>query len=157
MMDDVDLAVVGGGIVGLANALLAAKSGLSVALIEARGRPTGASIRNFGLITVTGQKRGDVWNTCRRSRDLWSSLAKEAGLPILQHGMVVAAQTEEAEAVLHAFAATEMGEDCLLVDAKEAARRSSLLREDRIRAALWSPPCKPSSPKSSRSPCRISR
>lgn len=139
MTDEVDLAVVGGGIVGLAHALLAAKSGLSVSLIEARGRPTGASIRNFGLITVTGQKRGEVWNMCRRSRDLWSSLAQEAGLPILQRGMVVAAQTEEAEAVIQAFAATEMGEDCRVVDSREAARYSPLLRENRIRAALWSP------------------
>lgn len=54
-----DLAVVGGGIIGLAHAYMAAKAGKRVAVIEKDVRANGASIRNFGFITVTGQERGD--------------------------------------------------------------------------------------------------
>ena len=55
-----DLAVVGGGIIGLAHAYLAARKGLKVVVIERDGAATGASVRNFGFITITGQQRGDA-------------------------------------------------------------------------------------------------
>jgi glycine/D-amino acid oxidase-like deaminating enzyme len=45
-----DLAIVGAGVVGLAHAYLAAKSGLKVALFERNPAAIGASIRNFGMI-----------------------------------------------------------------------------------------------------------
>ena len=48
-----DLAVVGGGIIGLAHAYLAARKGLKVVVIERDGAATGASVRNFGFITIT--------------------------------------------------------------------------------------------------------
>ena len=49
-----DLLVVGAGIVGMAHAYEAKKRGLSVAIVEQNTRCTGASIRNFGFITVSG-------------------------------------------------------------------------------------------------------
>jgi glycine/D-amino acid oxidase-like deaminating enzyme len=56
-----DLVVVGAGIVGLAHAWMAAKRGLRVAVLEKNSRCTGASVRNFGFITVTGQRAGDTY------------------------------------------------------------------------------------------------
>jgi glycine/D-amino acid oxidase-like deaminating enzyme len=56
-----DLAVVGGGVIGLAHAYWAARAGKHVAVVERDRRANGASIRNFGFITVTGQERGDNW------------------------------------------------------------------------------------------------
>ena len=50
-----DLAVVGAGIVGLAHALAAARAGQRVVVIDRDAQANGASIRNFGYITVTGQ------------------------------------------------------------------------------------------------------
>jgi D-hydroxyproline dehydrogenase subunit beta len=138
-MPEFDLAIVGGGIIGVATAILAARAGCAVILCEADPAPLGASIRNFGLVTVTGQKRGDVWSLSMRSRDLWERIAQEAGLPVVQRGMIVAAQSSEAAEVLKAFAATEMGEHCTLLSGAAARERSPLLREDRIEAALLSP------------------
>jgi len=43
----VDTAIVGAGIVGLAHAYLAAKSGRKVAVFERNPAATGASVRNF--------------------------------------------------------------------------------------------------------------
>ena len=56
-----DLAVVGGSILGLAHAWAAARAGKRGALFERDARANGASIRNFGLIAVTGQERAESW------------------------------------------------------------------------------------------------
>jgi glycine/D-amino acid oxidase-like deaminating enzyme len=53
-----DLAVVGAGIVRLACALAAATLGKRVVVIDRDAQANGASVRNFGFITVTGQQRG---------------------------------------------------------------------------------------------------
>ena len=49
-----DLAIVGAGICGLAHALAAARRGKRVVVIDRDAQANGASIRNFGFITVTG-------------------------------------------------------------------------------------------------------
>jgi 2-polyprenyl-6-methoxyphenol hydroxylase-like FAD-dependent oxidoreductase len=65
-----DLAVVGGGIIGLAHAYAAAKVGKRVAVIERDARANGASIRNFGFITVSGQELMRHWDAVLPGRIL---------------------------------------------------------------------------------------
>ena len=110
-----DLAVVGGGIIGLAHARAAARAGKRVAVIERDSRANGASIRNFGFITVSGQERGDSWRLARRTRDVWAGVAPEAQVRIEQRGLYLTARSAEAVAVIEAFLATEMGEGCRLM------------------------------------------
>lgn len=129
-----DVAIVGGGIIGLAHAWTAVKAGLKVALFERHARAIGASIRNFGFITVTGQQRGDFHALARRTRDLWLVATAEAGISIEQHGLYVSARYPESEAVLRAFLDTEMGADCRLLAAGDAP----FLTEGQ-RAVLYSP------------------
>ncbi len=74
-----DLAVVGAGICGLAHALAAARRGKRVAVIDRDTQANGASIRNFGFITVTGQQAGECWRRAMRSRDVWLEVAAAAG------------------------------------------------------------------------------
>ena len=81
-----DLIVVGHGIVGLAHALAASRAGHRVAVIDRDAQPNGASIRNFGFITVTGQGAPHTWRRARRSRDVWAAVCEEAGIPVLQRG-----------------------------------------------------------------------
>lgn len=107
-----DVIVVGAGIVGLAHALAAARRGKRVLVIDRDARANGASIRNFGFVTVTGQERGRVWNLARRSAAVWREVAGPAGIRLEQEGLLLVAQRSEAEAVLDAFLATEMGEAC---------------------------------------------
>ncbi|MFL1877239.1 FAD-dependent oxidoreductase, partial [Hansschlegelia beijingensis] len=52
MAEDFDLAVVGGGILGLAHALAGARSGRRVVVIDRDARANGASVRMSGLVSV---------------------------------------------------------------------------------------------------------
>lgn len=110
-----DLAVIGGGVVGLAHAYVAARAGKRVAVIEKDARANGASIRNFGFVTVTGQERGESWRLARRTRDVWAEVAPRAGLRVEHEGLYLTARSPEAVAVIEAFLATEMGEGCSLL------------------------------------------
>jgi FAD dependent oxidoreductase TIGR03364 len=114
VQDEFDLAVVGAGILGLAHALAAARTGKRVVVIDRDDRANGASIRNFGFITVTGQQRGTSWRRARRSRDVWAEIASAADIAIEQRGLVLALRHPESVTVAQAFLATEMGEGCAL-------------------------------------------
>lgn len=134
-----DLAVVGAGIVGLAHAYVAARSGRRVCVIDRDAQANGASVRNFGFITVTGQERGTVWRRARRTRDIWAEVAPAAGIEVVQRGLLVLARRPEALPVLEAFQATEMGEACELLTAAAARDSFPGLRPDRLAGALYSP------------------
>jgi FAD dependent oxidoreductase TIGR03364 len=136
-----ELAVVGAGIVGLAHALAAAKRGLSVVVIDREAEAIGASVRNFGFVTVTGQQRGLCWQRAMRSRDLWLEVAPWAGVPVEHAGLLVVAQRAEAMRVLEAFRATGMGADCVLLDRAETLGMHGdvLSPSCPIEGALWSP------------------
>ncbi len=138
-MSAYDLAVVGAGIVGLAHAYAAARLGRRVVVIDRDARANGASIRNFGFITVTGQERGTCWRRAMRSRDVWVELAAKAGIRIEQRGLVMVARRPEARAVLEAFLETEMGEGCELLEPEAARERCPMLAQGAIAGALWSP------------------
>jgi len=122
-----DLVVVGAGIVGLAAAWAARQRGLRVAVVERHARCIGASVRNFGLLTVTGQRRGEHWDRAHRTRELWQRVAAQAGIRIVQQGLYVLARRPQAARVLEAFVATEMGEGCRLLGAAEVAHEFPLL------------------------------
>lgn len=67
--------VVGGGVVGTMHALLAVRAGHHVVQVERDAAPTGASVRNFGLVWVSGRADGDELAAAQRARELWEELA----------------------------------------------------------------------------------
>jgi len=138
MSNSFDLAIVGAGVVGLGHALAAIRRGLKVCVIDRDARANGASVRNFGFVTVTGQQRGECWNRAVRSRDIWAEIAPQAGIDVIHRGLLVAVRREEALPVLEAFMATEMGEGCALLTPDEARARLPALQGEMV-GALWSP------------------
>ncbi len=133
-----DVAVVGAGIVGLAHALAAARRGKRVVVIDRDARANGASIRNFGFVTVTGQQAGDCWEKARRARAVWAEVAAAAKIPVLHEGLLVTARRPEAEAVIEAFLETEMGEGCRRLSGDDARAAYPAISGD-VTAALQSP------------------
>ncbi|CAN5578857.1 TIGR03364 family FAD-dependent oxidoreductase [soil metagenome] len=118
-----DLAVVGAGIVGLAHALAAARLGKRVVLVDRDAQANGASVRNFGFVTVTGQARGEVWRRARRSAEVWNEIAGPAAIAVLQRGLTLVARRPEARDVLQAFLDTEMAEGCAWREAGDLSGR----------------------------------
>jgi FAD dependent oxidoreductase TIGR03364 len=133
-----DLAIVGAGIVGLAHALAASRLGLKTVVIDRDAQANGASIRNFGFVTVTGQERGQHWRRAMRSRDVWQEIAEPAEIDIIHRGTLVVARRPEALAVVDAFLATEMGEQCGFLSADDLKKRQPELARGAL-GALWSP------------------
>ena len=138
-MPHYDIAVVGAGILGLAHALAAAKRGKRVLVIDRDAQANGASIRNFGFVTVTGQGAGDCWTMARRARNIWAEIVDEAGIPVLQRGLLLATRFSESESVVDAFLKTEMGEGCEKLTAAAARRHVPALRPEAAHHALYSP------------------
>ena len=133
-----DVAIVGTGIVGLTHALAAVRAGSRVVVIDRDAQANGASIRNFGFVTVTGQEQGAVWRRARRSRDIWLEIAGPAGIAIEHHGLAMIAQRPEAHAVCAAFLATDMAEGCAWHDGAAARRLLGDIHPARLEGVLTS-------------------
>jgi D-hydroxyproline dehydrogenase subunit beta len=133
-----DLAVVGAGIVGLATALAAARRGLRVIVIDRDAQANGASVRNFGFVTVTGQERGLMWQRARRSREVWREVCDAADIPVLHAGLWMTARRPESVAVLEAFLETEMAQGCRLLSRAEARSRWPQVTSPELLAVLES-------------------
>jgi FAD dependent oxidoreductase TIGR03364 len=132
-----DLLVIGAGIVGLAHALLGARAGLRVGVVERDAQANGASIRNFGFVTVTGQGLPDTWRRARRAREVWAGICDAAGIPVLHRGLLMAARRPEAVGVIEEFAAGPAGEGCRVLPRE--ALPAPLRQDGAVLAALHSP------------------
>lgn len=138
MSEQFDLAVVGGGVLGLAHALAAARSGRRVVVLDREARANGASVRMPGVVSVTGQPAGAAWRRAMRSRDIWQEVAGQAGVRIEQDGLAVVARRPEAAAVLEAFARTDMAEGCTYYSADDGRALFPQFKGD-MAAVFWSP------------------
>ncbi len=136
--DRFDIAIVGAGVVGLAHALIASRLGLKTVVVDRDAQANGASIRNFGFVTVTGQAEGQVWRRARRSSEVWAEIAGPAGIAIEQRGLVMVAQRPEARAVVEAFLATDMAEGCAWLERDAAEATLGPMRPARMEGVLLS-------------------
>ena len=134
-----DVAIVGAGICGLAHALMAARRGKKVVVVDRDAQANGASIRNFGFVTVTGQQSGDCWRRAMRSREIWSECAEPAGIEVLHKGLLTLARRPEARAVIEAFLQTDMGRECRLVEPRDLPIYGDGLRAGEFSGGLYSP------------------
>ncbi len=110
--------IVGGGVLGLMHAVQARRRGLAVVHLEREADARGASVRNFGLIWVSGRAPGPELALALRARELWEELAAavpEAGFR--PHGSLTLAADDAELALLQEAAArpdaTERGYELL--------------------------------------------
>jgi D-hydroxyproline dehydrogenase subunit beta len=134
-----DVAIVGGGIVGLAHAWAAARRGRSVLLFERSAVAQGASIRNFGMIWTIGQPAGALHQMAMSSRELWLEAARGAGIWLNPCGSLHVVYRADELAVLEEFVA-QAGREyrCKMLSPGAVCERSPAVRRDGLLAGLWS-------------------
>lgn len=72
-----DVLIVGAGVFGTMHAYFALEAGHHVTLIERDAKPSGASVRNFGMVAVGGRAAGEELQVALRARELWGKIALE--------------------------------------------------------------------------------
>lgn len=117
-----DLLVVGGGILGIAHAVEAARSGMTVRVLERDDRAVGASVRNFGHACVTAQS-DELLETALDSRDGWLTAAAESGIWAREAGALVVARTPAELGLLEEFRRARGADLVEMLDAAGAAAR----------------------------------
>ena len=89
--------IVGGGVLGTMHAVAARRRGLEVVQLEREAEARGASVRNFGLVWVSGRRAGPELALALRARELWRDLgAQVPGLGFRAAGSLTLA-TEDTE------------------------------------------------------------
>src|SRR6516164_5838168 len=135
-----DVAVIGGGILGLAHAFAAARQRKRVVLFERNQRASGASVRNFGMIWPIGQPSGEMHALAMRSREIWLEILKAAALPHSPAGSLHVVYRDDEVAVLREFVELAPGLDyqCRWLDAAGILERSRAVRPEGLLGGLWS-------------------
>ncbi|WP_380280112.1 TIGR03364 family FAD-dependent oxidoreductase [Kitasatospora purpeofusca] len=92
--------VVGAGVLGTMHAWQAVERGHEVVHLEREAEARGASVRNFGLVWVSGRARGEELDTAVRARELWERIGGQVpGLGFRANGSLTAIRTEAELAV----------------------------------------------------------
>ena len=141
MTESYDIAIIGGGIMGLAHAYHAANAGLKTVVFERDAQGQGASVRNFGMLAIVAQAPGVQLDSARQSLKIWQELAAETGLSLTQAGCLFLARAPEEMAVLEECAAAQTKDDLALT----LLAKSDLpdfcphLHDDQMLGGIWSP------------------
>ncbi|QLY29799.1 TIGR03364 family FAD-dependent oxidoreductase [Nocardia huaxiensis] len=111
------LVIIGGGILGTAHALAAIGRGHDVVHLEREAEARGATVRNFGLVWVSGRSATELEITLR-SRQLWEEIGgKVPGVGFRPAGSMTLVRTEAelavAEAAVRSASAAERGFELL--------------------------------------------
>jgi FAD dependent oxidoreductase TIGR03364 len=92
-------------VIGTWHALELCRAGYAVQHLEAELAPTGASVRNFGLVWVSGRRSGEELDVALRARRRWEEIADAVpGVGFRANGSLTVAQTDGERKVMEEFA-----------------------------------------------------
>ena len=133
------IVVVGGGILGTMHAVAARRRGYQVTHLEREAEARGASVRNFGLVWVSGRAPGPELALAQRARTLWEELGEQVpAAGFRPHGSLTLASDDAELGLLKEAAAmpdaAERGFE--LLDPAATAEVNPALRGE-FAGALW--------------------
>lgn len=133
--------IIGGGIIGTMHAWQAIKSGHEVVQLERDSIPRSASVRNFGLVWVSGRASGAELAEAIRARELWDELAHGySKIKFRANGSLTIARTEAEIAVMQdsLVKADAADRHWQLLDPQETRKINPAIRGN-FKASLWCP------------------
>ena len=132
------LVVVGAGALGSMLAYHALESGNEVVLLEREDAARGATIRNFGLVWVSGRHAGEELELALRARELWEEIGTAVPeIGFRANGSLTIAQTEPELRVLEQTVALDDAahRGFALLDASQVREANPAVR-GQVRAGL---------------------
>jgi glycine/D-amino acid oxidase-like deaminating enzyme len=99
---------VGGGIIGTMHAYFGLKAGYEVIQVDRDPEALSASVRNFGLVWVSGRAAGAELALALRARELWEEVGTATDIGFRANGSITIARNDSEFSVLQ--------EEILLVD-----------------------------------------
>lgn len=133
--------VIGGGIIGTTHARAALKAGYEVIHLERDPTPQSASVRNFGLVWVSGRKSGEELDVAIRARELWEEIHQEDPALIFRgNGSLTLAKNEAELRVMEESLEKSDAHQRKweILGKKETQKINPVLRGDYL-ASLWCP------------------
>ncbi|TDW66446.1 TIGR03364 family FAD-dependent oxidoreductase [Kribbella pratensis] len=127
--------VVGGGVLGTFHAWEAVRRGHEVVQVERELEARGASVRNFGLVWVSGRADGAEVELAQRARDLWAELP---AIGVRASGSLTVCRSKAELAVAKEAAARPdaAARGFQVLDAEQTRERNPALKGD-LQGALW--------------------
>jgi len=135
------IVIIGGGVIGTTHAFEALKAGHQVVQLERDDLARSASVRNFGLVWVSGRKSGAELAAGLRARQLWAEIHREIPEMIFRpNGSLTMAVNEAELAVMEECFKKEDASlrQWEILDREETQRINPVLRGDYL-ASLWCP------------------
>lgn len=131
--------IVGGGVIGTMHALEAIRRGHEVVQIERNLEPRKASVRNFGLIWISGRAPGAELELARLARERWEEISDDVpGIGFRPDGSMTLVDSAEGEKVLDEVCSSHDADTrgVRLLTRVEAAKVNPALAGD-FRAAMY--------------------
>lgn len=129
----------GGGVLGTMHAYAARSRGIEVVQLEREAGPRGASVRNFGLVWISGRAAGAELALAQRARELWERIGTRVpAVGFRPRGSVTVARTDAEFALCErASKAADAGERGYeLLDADGVRTANPALRSDVVGGLL---------------------
>jgi len=132
--------VIGAGIVGLAAARALALKDFAVKVFDRHPQASGASVRNFGMVWPIGQPSGTLYKRALRSREIWKTIAAEAGIWHEETGSLHLAYNAEEWQVLREleFVFKKEKRNVILLDRNKIAEKYEHVNTDNLMGGLYS-------------------
>lgn len=137
MKTEFDVAIIGGGIVGLAHAWQAARRGHKVVVFEKTSVAEGATVRNFGMIWPIGQPAGELYQVAKKSRAFWLELAEAGALNVEACGSIHLAHNDDEMNVLQEFV-DQQTHEAEIISPSDVCQRSALVNPDGLLGGMYS-------------------
>jgi FAD dependent oxidoreductase TIGR03364 len=133
--------VVGAGVLGTLHSYRLLAAGFEVVQLEADPLPNSASVRNFGLLWVSGRRSGEELSAARRARRAWEAISLEVpGIGFRPTGsLTVAVEPEELKVMEDYALGSDAAERNIELLEPSALRRLNPTLSSGVLGALWAP------------------